>query len=50
MERSAGGAGKGMRMVATDHIVFQCEEMWRLEAKSRQKWRTWEDLDDKMWI
>ena len=31
-----------------DHIVFQCEEMWRPEAKRGQKWR--EDLDDKMWI
>ena len=24
--------------------------MWRPEAKRRQKWRTWEDLDDNRWI
>ena len=30
-----------------EHIVMQCEEMWRTEAKREQKWRTWEDLDDK---
>ena len=24
--------------------------MWRPEAKKGQKWRTWEDLDDKRWI
>ena len=33
-----------------DHIVFRCEEIWRPEAKRGQKWRTWEDLDDKRWI
>ena len=23
--------------------------MWKPEAKRGQKWRTWEDLDDKRW-
>ena len=33
-----------------DHIVFLRPKMWRPEARKGQKWRTWEDLDDKRWI
>ena len=33
-----------------EHIVFQCEKLWRPEADRGQKWNTWEDLDQKRWI
>ena len=33
-----------------EHIVFHCEKLWRPKAERGQKWRTWEDLDDKRWI
>ena len=42
MQVVAGGAERAMRTLG-----FKCEEMWRPEAKRGQKWRAWEDLDDK---
>ena len=33
-----------------EHIAFRSEEFWGPEAKRGQKWRAWEDLDDKGWI
>ena len=28
-----------------EHIVFNCEKLWRPEADRGQKWSTWEDLE-----
>lgn len=33
-----------------EHVVFHCQKMWRPAANIGQKWRTWEDLDNKRWI